>query len=79
MTMRASLDWGEPQPADWRGPREPLSARLPPDLVRQVRVRARSQGVSVSLMVQRLLEAGLRAPAASSDSPHGDLVSILFD
>ena len=79
MTMRASLDWGEPRPADWGGPREPLSTRLPPDLVRRIRVRARSQGISVSMMVQRLLEAGLEAPRVPADPAHGDLVSILFD
>ena len=79
MTMRARAEWGDPRPADWRGPRESLSTRLPPDLVRQIRVRARSQGVSVSFMVQRLLEAGLDGRQAASGVAHSDLVTTLFD
>jgi len=79
MTMRACVEWGDPRPADWRGPGEPLSARLPPDLVREVRARARSQGVSVSLMVLRLLEAGLDGRSVTTGAAHSDLVTTLFD
>ncbi|MBU1226335.1 MAG: BrnA antitoxin family protein [Actinobacteria bacterium] len=79
MTMRARIEWGDPRPPEWRGPCEPLSARLPPDLVRQVRVRARAQGVSVSQMVQRLLEAGLQNRPTATGPAHSDLVTTLFD
>ena len=78
MTARAYSDWGEPRPADWMGPGETLSARLPPDLVREVRERSRSQGVSVSVMVHRLLEAGLDVPVRTG-AAHADLVTTLFD
>jgi hypothetical protein len=79
MTLRARIEWGDPRPAEWRGPCEPLNARLPPDLVRQVRVCARSQGLSVSQMVERLLEAGLHTPPAVTGPAHSDLVTTLFD
>ncbi len=79
MTVRARIEWGDPRPAEWRGPCEPLSTRLPPDLVREIRVRARAQGISVSQMVQRLLEVGLHGRPAPAGPAHSDLVTTLFD
>jgi DNA-binding MarR family transcriptional regulator len=79
MTARAYADWGDPRPAEWLGPREPLSARLPPDLVREIRERSRVEGISVSATVQRLLEAGLERRSVASGAAHADLVSTLFD
>ena len=79
MTVRAITEWGDPRPAVWQGPREHLGVRLPPDLIREIRERSRSQGVSVSETVQRLLEAGLEGRKASSGVAHADLVTTLFD
>ena len=79
MTLRAVVDWGDPRPPEWGGPREPLSTRLPPDLVREVRVRAREQGISVSVLVERMLEAGLQGRIPVSGPAPGDLVTTLFD
>jgi hypothetical protein len=79
MTARAYADWGDPRPAEWLGPREPLGVRLPPDLIREIRERSRTEGTSVSVMVQRLLETGLGHRPVASGAAHADLVSTLFD
>ncbi|MCJ7726806.1 MAG: BrnA antitoxin family protein [Acidimicrobiia bacterium] len=77
--MRARIDWGDPRPAEWRGPGEPISLRLPPPLAHEIRDRARSQGISVSMMVQRILEAGLEGRPMAGGVAHSDLVTTLFD
>jgi hypothetical protein len=79
MTSRARIDWGDPRPAEWRGPVEPLKIRIPPVLVQELRDRARSQGIGVSQMVQRLLEAGLEGGLVTVGAAHADLVTTLFD
>ena len=79
VALRACVEWGGPRPADWTGPRETLSTRLPPDMVRQVRECARAQGVSVSAMVHRLLEASLEGGQMPAGAAHADLVTTLFD
>ena len=79
VALQACVEWGGPRPADWTGPRETLSTRLPPDMVRQVRECARAQGVSVSAMVHRLLEASLEGGPVSVSAAHADLVTTLFD
>ena len=79
MTSRARIDWGDPRPAEWRGPAEPLSVRLPPVLIQELRDRARSQGISVSQMVQRFIEAGLEGVLVTAGAAHSDLVTNLFD
>jgi len=79
VTVRELATWGDPRPASWQGPRERLNTRLPPDLIREIRERSRSQGVSVSEFVQRLVEAGLEGRKVSASPAHADLVSTLFD
>ena len=79
VTVRELATWGDPRPANWQGPREHLSTRLPPDLIREIRERSRNQGISVSDYVQRLLEAGLAGKRVSSGPAHLDIVSTLFD
>ena len=79
VVLQACVEWGSPRPADWTGPRETLSTRLPPDMVRQVRECARAQGVSVSAMVHRLLEASLDGGQMPAGTAHPDLVTTLFD
>lgn len=79
MTSRARIDWGDPRPAEWQGPVEPLSIRIPPVIVQEIRDRARSQGVSVSQMVHRLIEVGLEGGLVTAGAAHSDLVNTLFD
>ncbi|MCB2222822.1 MAG: hypothetical protein KQH83_01505 [Actinobacteria bacterium] len=79
MTARAAVEWGDPRPAEWHGPRECLSVRLPPELVREVRERARVQGVSLNVAAQRLLERGLGRRHATTGASPADLVTTLFD
>ena len=65
MTDRA-IDWGTPRPAaEWAAARERLVARVPVEVARALRERARVEGVSLSVLVGRLL-------AASVDMPHED-------
>jgi hypothetical protein len=73
------VDWGEPRPAEWAGESETLSARVPIDVGRAVRARARAEGVSVSVMVHRLLATAIHGGHAASRPVHADLVSTLFD
>jgi hypothetical protein len=79
VTVRAYVDWGEPRPAEWVGPRETLTARLPASIAEAVRDRARNQGVSVSVMVTRLLESALDRRPAAPNAAHADLITTLFD
>jgi len=53
--MYELADWGRPLAPDWTEPRERLDARLPVHLVRVLRSRARAEGVSMSVLVHRLL------------------------
>ncbi|MDP2622748.1 MAG: hypothetical protein Q8Q29_02990 [Actinomycetota bacterium] len=53
--MYELADWGQPVAPDWEHPRERLDARLPADLIRVLRRMARADGVSVSVLVHRLL------------------------
>ncbi|MDX1691837.1 MAG: hypothetical protein R3290_12540 [Acidimicrobiia bacterium] len=55
MTQRA-IDWGVPKPADWPGPRERITARIPVDLAEALRARARREGVSFNTFLQRVFE-----------------------
>jgi len=79
VVLQACVEWGGPRPADWAGPQETLSTRLPPDMVRRVRECARAQGISVSAMVHRLLEASLEGGPVPVSAAHADLVTTLFD
>ena len=77
--MVVQIEWGEPQPAEWAGPRETLTARLPVDLAREVRERARVEGISVSMLIHRLVMAGMGHRTPASGAAHADLMSTLFD
>ncbi len=57
----ARMDWGAPRPAEWLGPRETLSTRVPVELVATLRSLARSQGVSLNSLVHRLLTEAVEA------------------
>jgi hypothetical protein len=57
-------DWGQPVDPDWVEPRERLDARLPAHLVRILRSRARAEGVSMSVLVHRLITEAMDLPAA---------------
>jgi hypothetical protein len=62
MTDRA-IDWGSPRPAaEWVAARERLVARVPVEVARALRERARVEGVSLSVLVGRLLSASLDMP-----------------
>ena len=62
MAQRA-VDWGTPRPADeWSGPRERVVTRLPADVAQALRERARSEGVSLSVLAGRLIAASMGMP-----------------
>jgi hypothetical protein len=77
--VHRNVDWGDPRPAEWPGPRETLTACLPAHLARTVRDRARSEGESVSVVMARLLENALEVPRSRRGAAHADLVTTLFD
>ena len=77
--MPAYMDWGDPRPAEWVGESETLSARVPIDIARAVKMRARAEGVSVSVMVHRLLVTAMHGRHAVNRGAEADLVSTLFD
>lgn len=61
-------DWGEPAPADWREPRDRIDVRLPAGLIRVLRARARSEGVTVSDLVTRFVREAMHlAPVGRSE------------
>ncbi|HUG75776.1 MAG TPA: hypothetical protein VMM81_08960 [Acidimicrobiia bacterium] len=47
--------WGNPAPPDWVERKERIEARLPADLVRQLRARARSEGIAVTDLLERIV------------------------
>lgn len=79
MAVHRSVDWGEPQPAEWVGGSEILSVRVPVDVARAVRARARTAGVSVNAMMHRLLATAMYGHKGIDRVAHTDLVSTLFD
>lgn len=68
--------WGQPAAPDWTEPRERLEARLPSHLVRVLRSRARSEGVSMSVLVHRLISEAMDLPIATAP---GDPAGSWFD
>ncbi len=57
--MYELADWGRPAPPEGSEPRERLDIRLPANLVRVLRSRARSENVSLSLLVERFARAAM--------------------
>ena len=53
--MYELADWGRPAPPEWGEPRERIDVRLPSNLVRVLRSRARSENVSLSILVERFV------------------------
>jgi predicted DNA binding CopG/RHH family protein len=51
--------WGRPAPANTQPPRERIDVRLPVELVRELRLRASSEGVSLSALIQHVLRDGM--------------------
>ena len=62
--MYELADWGRPAPAEWSEPRERIDVRLPPSLVRVLRARARSENVSVSVVVERFVREAMHISPA---------------
>jgi len=69
-------DWGRPVAPEWEEPRERLDARLPVHLVRVLRSRARAEGVSMSVLVHRLISEAMDLPATTAA---GDPAGYWFD
>ncbi len=70
-------DWGRPvAPRDW-GSRERLTAQLPQSLVRVLRSRARAQGVSLNILVDRLLHQALAMPTGPEAEQAGAKVAAV--
>jgi predicted HicB family RNase H-like nuclease len=61
------------------GQSETLNARVPIDVVRAVRAQARAEGVSVSVMVHRMLVTAIHGAHATNRPTHAELISTLFD
>lgn len=76
--MHRNVDWGDPRPAEWPGPRETVTTCLPSQLAQTVRDRARAEGESLSVVVARLLETALTGPRTPG-AAQADLVTTLFD
>lgn len=53
--MYELADWGSPAPPDWMQRRERLEARLPVDLIRQVRARAGAEGMGMTEYLELVL------------------------
>ena len=57
--MYELADWGRPAPAEWSQPRERVEVKLPAGMVRVLRGRARAEGISMSVLMQRLVAGAL--------------------
>ncbi len=55
-------DWGRPMAPPEATNHEKLTTQLPHSLVRVLRSRARAQGISLSVLVDRLLHEALDLP-----------------
>jgi hypothetical protein len=64
--MYELADWGRPAPAEWTEPRERIDVRLTPSLVRVLRSRARSENVSVSVVVERFVREAMHISPAGN-------------
>lgn len=62
--MYELADWGRPAPAEWAEPRERIDVRLPAGLVRVLRSRARAEGVSLSILLERFAREAMHLEPA---------------
>lgn len=62
--MYELADWGRPAPAEWAEPRERIDVRLPTGLVRVLRSRARAEGVSLSILLERFAREAMHLEPA---------------
>jgi len=69
--MYELADWGSPVPPEWASPRERLDTRLPAGFVKLLRSRARAEGVTVSVLVHRLLSEAMNMRTVGAS--HGEL------
>jgi hypothetical protein len=53
--MYELADWGSPAPPDWMERRERLEARLPTDLVWQLRACAQAEGMAMTEYLELVL------------------------
>jgi len=56
-------DWGRPVAPPEALNREKLTTQLPHSLIRVLRSRARAQGISLNMLVDRLLHEAIAVPA----------------
>jgi hypothetical protein len=72
--MYELTDWGQPAPPDWRHRRERIEARLPVDLVRRLSSLAYAEGMSLSELIEYLLDeaVGPVLAAVPADTPVRD-------
>ncbi len=56
-------DWGRPLAAREFGNRERLTTQLPHGLLRVLRSRAQAQGVSLNVLIDRLLHEAVALPS----------------
>jgi predicted HicB family RNase H-like nuclease len=61
--MYELADWGHPVAPPETTNREKLTTQLPHSLIRVLRSRARAQGVSLNVLVDRLLHEAIAVPA----------------
>ncbi len=59
--MQTAFDWGAPRPAEWAGPKERIVTRIPVHLADDLRRRAAMEGISLSMLVNRLLTSSVDA------------------
>lgn len=62
--MYELADWGSPAPAESTHVRERIDIRLPVGLVRVLRSRARAEGVSLSLLLERFTREAMHLEPA---------------
>lgn len=71
-------DWGQPVAPPEATNREKLTAQLPHSLIRVLRSRARAQGVSLNVLVDRLLHEAIAVPARH-ETEHAASIMVAFD
>ena len=65
--MNELADWGRPAPPEWSEPRQHVDIRLPSNLVRVLRSRARTENVSLSIVVERFVREAMHLTPAGRE------------